>query len=78
MAFRKLPRRYGAFVTPFFLSLLMTCVVSAISVLKTQGFGPEALAAWPAAWLLSWVVAFPVLLLMLPLVRRLTGLVVEG
>lgn len=78
MAFRKLPRRFGALVTPFLLSLLMTCVVSAISVLKTQGPGPEAIGAWPTAWLVSWLVAFPVLLLMSPLVRRLTGLVVEG
>ncbi len=78
MDFRKLPRRYGALVTPFFLSLLMTCVVSAISVLKTQGFGPAAFGSWPTAWLVSWPAAFPVLLLALPVVRRLTGLVVEG
>lgn len=78
MAFRKLPRRFGALVTPLLLSLLMTCVVSAISVVKTQGFGPEALGTWPSAWLISWLVAFPVLLLMLPVVRRLTGLLVES
>ena len=32
---------------------------------------------WPAAWALSWVVAFPTLVVLLPLARRLVALVVE-
>lgn len=78
MAIRKLPRNFGAAVMPFLLSILMTCVVSAISVLRTQGLTPDALADWPGAWLLSWVVAFPVLLLVLPMVRRLSAMLVES
>lgn len=76
MVFGKLPRRFNSIVMPFILSLMMTCVVSAISVLRVKGFVAEAFAAWPSAWALSWLVAFPVLLLILPAVKRLTALIV--
>lgn len=75
--FRRLPPRYAAFVMPLILSILMTFVVSAISTLKSLGPTPAFLVTWPAAWALSWLVAFPTLLVVLPLVRRLVALVVE-
>lgn len=34
-------------------------------------------AAWMGAWGVSWLVAFPALLLLLPVVRRIVALVVE-
>jgi hypothetical protein len=73
MKIKKLHKRHNATVVPLLLSLLMTCVVSAISVLRTQGLSPLALQSWPSTWLISWV-----LLVMLPLVRRLVDLVVEN
>jgi hypothetical protein len=75
---RKLPARSASLVTPLVLSVLMTFVVSAISTARSLGLGPDFLATWPAAWGLSWAVAFPTLLLVLPLVRRIVGLVVEA
>lgn len=74
---RRLPSRYAAFVMPLILSVLMTFVVSAISTLKSLGPTPAFLATWPAAWALSWLVAFPTLLVVLPMVRRIVALVVE-
>lgn len=74
---RKLPARYAGIVMPLLLSLLMTCVVSLISTLRSIGFTTHALELWPSAWLLSWLVAFPVLLLVLPLVKRLTAALVD-
>lgn len=73
----KLPARYAGIVMPFILSVLMTCVVSIISTLRGVGWGPQFMTVWPSAWALSWVVAFPVLLVVLPIVRRLTALVVR-
>ena len=75
--FRKLPPRFASVVLPLILSVLMTFVVSAISTLKSLGPTPAFLATWPAAWALSWIVAFPTLLVVLPLVRRIVSLVVE-
>jgi hypothetical protein len=74
--FRRLPARYAGVVMPFFLSVLMTFVVSGISTLRALGPTREMLAVWPVSWGLSWLVAFPTLLLVLPLVRRLVALVV--
>lgn len=75
---RKLPARYAAFVMPFVLSILMTFVVSAVSTARNLGFTSDAVAMWPVAWGLSWLVAFPTLLLVLPIVRRIVGAVVEA
>ncbi len=74
----KLPARYAGFIMPLVLSVLMTFVVSAIATLRSLGPGPDFLATWPTAWGLSWLVAFPTLLLVLPLVRRIVGLLVEA
>ena len=75
-AYPHLPARYAGVVMPFFLSVLMTFVVSGISTVKALGPTAEFLRTWPMSWALSWIVAFPTLLLVLPLVRRLVALVV--
>src|SRR4051794_29782688 len=76
IAVRKLPARYAPVVMPFVLSILMTAVVSVISTLRSLGATPAFLATWPGAWALSWLVAFPTLLMVLPLVRRIVASVV--
>ncbi|NPU09795.1 DUF2798 domain-containing protein [Bradyrhizobium sp. 83012] len=75
---RKLPARYAAVVMPLTLSVLMTFVVSAIATLKSLGPTQAFIETWPAAWAISWLVAFPTLLAVLPLVRRIVALVVEA
>ena len=74
---RKLPARYATIVSPLVLSLLMTFIVSFISTLKSLGFQPGLPTIWLTAWGLSWLVAFPTLLLVLPLVRRIVGWLCE-
>ena len=73
---RRLPARYATVVLPFFLSLVMTCVISGVSTLLALGPSQEALRRWPEAWGFSWLVAFPTLLVVLPIVRRLVALLV--
>ncbi len=73
----KLPARSAAIVVPLLLSLLMSGVVSAISTLRGAGWTPDFLHLWLGAWMLSWAVAFPLVVVLLPTVRRLTGLVVD-
>ena len=74
---RKLPARYAAVVSPLVLSLLMTFIVSLISTLKSLGVHPDLPSIWLTAWGLSWLVAFPTLLLVLPVVRRIVGWLCE-
>lgn len=72
----RLPARSAAIVMPLVLSVIMTFVVSAISTLKSLGLSPEFASTWLVAWGLSWLVAFPTLLVILPMVRRVVGLIV--
>lgn len=74
---RKLPSRYSGVVMPLLLSFLMTFIVSFISTWRGVGLSPDFARIWFGAWALSWVVAFPVLLAVLPLVRRATAAIVE-
>ena len=74
---RKLPARYAVILQPLFLSLLMTCVVSLISTLRSVGMAENLLRLWLGAWALSWLVAFPLLLVALPLAKTLTSRLVE-
>jgi hypothetical protein len=62
---------------PFFLSLMMSGIISFISTLRSIGWQAMTLPGWLGAWGLSWGVAFPTVLLLLPVVRRLTAMVVQ-
>lgn len=74
----KLPAHYAAIIMPFFLSLLMTCIVSIVSTIRSIGWNTTLFfKVWPSAWGLSWLIAFPVLLLVLPLVRKITTALVH-
>lgn len=73
----KLPAKYATVVMPFFLSILMSCIVSGISAFNGVGASPQFIELWLGAWLISWIVAFPTLLMVLPLVRKLTAAFVE-
>lgn len=77
LPFRKLPARYAAVVMPLFLSLMMSGIISFITTLRSIGWQAITLQGWLGAWALSWVVAFPTVLLLLPVVRRLTAMVVQ-
>ena len=73
---RRLPARFTLPVTGFILSGIMTIMISGISTVLALGPGPEFLARWPVAWLSSWVIAFPTVLVVLPIVRRIVARIV--
>lgn len=72
----KLPARYHGVVTPLVISLIMSAIVSAVSTVSNTGF-QNLSSAWPGAWAKSWIVAFPTLVAILPVVRRLVGILVH-
>ncbi|MHA3893147.1 DUF2798 domain-containing protein [Acinetobacter sp. GXMZU3951] len=73
----KLPAKFVGWVMPFFLSCLMSGIISFINMLRNLGWSDTFLSLWFSTWMMSWAIAYPVVLLMLPLVRRLTGVFVE-
>lgn len=75
---KKLPAKAAAWLMPLLLSLFMSGLVSLIATLHANGLNMDSVQRWPSAWLFSWIVAFPVLLLVLPVVRKLVGWLTEA
>lgn len=73
----KLPARFNAIALPFVLSLIMTNIVSGVATWRAIGLVPEFGHLWMSSWALSWLVAFPVVLVVLPLSRRIVAVLVE-
>ncbi|MCY6413426.1 MULTISPECIES: DUF2798 domain-containing protein [Acinetobacter] len=73
----KLPAKYAGWIIPLLLSCLMSGTISFINLLMNMGFNTGFINQWLATWMFSWAIAYPVVLVFLPLVRRLTGLIVE-
>jgi hypothetical protein len=75
--FRRLPHRAAMWLVPFFLALFMTLIVSSIATVKAVGVPPDIATRVAFAWATSFVVAFPCVLVILPLVRKLVARLVE-
>lgn len=73
----KLPPKYALVLAPLMMSGLMSGIVCAVNLLRAMGWSWEAVAAWPLTWLMAWAVAFPAVLLVMPMVKRITGALVR-
>ncbi|QEY63523.1 DUF2798 domain-containing protein [Metapseudomonas lalkuanensis] len=69
-----IPRRFAPLVFGLILSGLMSLLVSGISTWRAAGPAADFPGLWLGAWLMAWLVAFPAVLLVSPVARRL----VEG
>ncbi|MDG1280110.1 MAG: DUF2798 domain-containing protein [Pseudorhodobacter sp.] len=72
-----IPARFAPVVFGLILSGLMSSIVSGIATARALGLGPEFLHHWLYSWLASWAVAFPAVLLVAPVTRRLVALLVR-
>lgn len=68
----KLPASFEPFVFGFFLSGLMSFVVSGIATWNALGIVPDFGPQWMRSWLFAWSAAYPCVLIVAPIVRRLT------
>ncbi len=72
-----IPARYSHILFGFILSGLMSFIVSGIATLRAfgaiDGFG----GLWISAWMPGWLVAFPTVLLVAPLTRRIVARLVR-
>jgi hypothetical protein len=68
-----IPARYSQLAVSFVLSGMMSLIVSGISTLKALGPVEGFVAAWAGNWAFSWAVAFPAVLVVAPLARRLVA-----
>lgn len=65
-----IPRKFEPILFGFVLSGLMSLLVSGISTLRAAGVGPGFVPLWAGSWLMAWLFAFPAVLLVSPLARR--------
>jgi hypothetical protein len=72
-----IPSRYSPYVFSFFMSLLMSGVMSFCITLLNLGWVADLLMLWLQAWSAAFVIAFPTIVLVTPLVRKLVSLVVR-
>lgn len=66
-------RRYSSLLFGFILSMIMTFIVSGVSTVSAIGVNNEVYFLWGTAWLRSWIIAFPVILLVAPITRKLVA-----
>jgi hypothetical protein len=72
-----IPRKFSPLLFGLILSGLMSLLVSGISTWRAVGVVPEFGAVWAGAWLTAWLFAFPIVLFVAPLARRLVERVVR-
>lgn len=68
-----LPARFAPVLFGLFVSCLMSCIISGVATFKAVGPARDFLSIWMDSWLFSWMVAFPAILFVAPLARRLVG-----
>lgn len=65
--------RFAPFLFGFLLSGFMSCLVAGIATFRSVGLVANFLELWLSSWLSSWTVAFPVVLVVAPLTRRIVN-----
>jgi hypothetical protein len=57
---------------------MMSFLVSGISTFRTAGLADHFVGLWFGAWLPSWLIAFPVVLIVAPVTRRIVNGLVKA
>lgn len=73
----KLPAKWANIIVPFILSCLMSGIISFINMLRNLGWIDGFITLWLHNWMISWAFAFPIVLVLLPLVRKVTAKLVD-
>ena len=68
-----MPSRLAPVAFGFVLSGLMSFIVSGIATYRSAGLVEGFASLWIGSWLPSWMIAFPVVLVVAPVTRRLIG-----
>ncbi|MEN9061008.1 DUF2798 domain-containing protein [Ponticoccus litoralis] len=68
-----IPPRLAPVVFGLLLSGFMSLIVSGVATLRALGVVPDFFGLWMSAWVSSWLIAFPSVLVIAPVVRRLVA-----
>jgi hypothetical protein len=70
-------KRHEKYVFSFFMSLLMSCLMSLVISIHNVGLVDNIVLVWIRAWIFAFLVAFPTIIMISPVVRKLVDLVVD-
>lgn len=70
-------RKYQHIVFAFFMASLMSCLMSFIISIFNMGFVDHIFTLWLKAWAFSFCVAFPSVIVVAPIVRRLVNMTLK-
>lgn len=74
-----IPARFAPVLFGFLLSGMMSLLVSGLSTFRAIGLGGEFPMVWMGNWAVSWATAFPIVLVVAPVTRRIVAaLVAKG
>ena len=69
-SFPKFHPKHMNWLMPLLLSGIMSGAISAFNLLINKGWIQGFFGFWIHAWSLSWLIAFPLILVVLPMVRN--------
>ena len=73
-----IPNRYHFYTFSFFMSLLMSGVMSLAMLFLNSSTLVDMIVNWPKAWSISMLVAFPVSMIVVPITRKLVSKIVTS
>lgn len=70
--------KYQHLVFAFFMAGLMSCLMSLVISVFNVGLVDNIIMIWLKAWSFAFVVAFPSVVIVSPVVKKLVGLVIKN
>ena len=70
-------RKHEPVVFAFFMALLMSCFMSLVISILNVGMVDDIASIWLKAWGVAFAVAFPAILVVAPVVKRLVDMVLK-
>ncbi len=70
-------RKYHKIVFAFFMALLMSCVMALAISIFNVGFVNNIVYIWLKAWVFAFSLAFPIVIVVAPIVNKLVDLVLR-
>lgn len=71
----KVPARFAPVIFSALLSAIMVCVVSGSVLAMNQGIDDQFLQSWMKSCVTTWPIAFPTVMVVAPLVRKVVKMV---
>ncbi len=71
-----IPKQYTPLVFSFFMAFLMSGIMSCVITVFNIGWVENLLLIWLKAWAFAFVIAFPTIVLISPIVRKLVSFVI--